>query len=214
MKITSNDKGFTLVLGLILVALVAGVIAVVGYIAWQQHQAKPTTQSSAYTPPPKSKAPKATSTNKTVALGSASYKFDLPNGWAYKDVSVLDVDQENLIYVTEPTGKLQLELQIISKSLTSGPPGANETLGNSFKGIKGKTYYLNGYRGNSKVTDGYELIHITACSDKHCYTELNKDFDLNLSIRAAYTENAPVNPVKLTDPIIKDIETVIQSIQF
>jgi hypothetical protein len=167
-----------------------------------------TTSSSANKPTNQAPSAKKT-TAKTVNLGNASYSLELPDGWNLKELANIDTTNEKMVYVIDPASKVQLEVQILSRSATNGSVSSGQVSLKTFEGISGKTYYVYGFKGNSTVPNAYELLQISACADKHCYTPINDGFSLNLAIRSADL----TTPISAENPLINDIVTIIQSIK-
>lgn len=209
-----NQSGFSAI-ELILIILVVGLLGTVGWLVYKTQNKAPvstptsSTQTSAPTANTKSQANQTTTekktTTKTVTLGTASYSFELPNGWAFKEITTLDTTSEKLVYIIDPTNKLQLETQILSS------PATDQSIISlkSFTGIDAKTYYMHGYKGNSTAAGAYELLHISSCSDKHCNTKINDGYFLNLAIRSADLST----PTKIDNLIIGDIIAIVQSVK-
>jgi hypothetical protein len=201
-----NQKGFGIVESL-LVIFIIGAIAGLGYYIYWVNSGTGKIQTKKATPP-SSPATNQASTKQTVTFNSASYNFSLPKEWKFEEIQTDDAS-EKLVYVTDPTNKLRLEIQTLAKSSLVNDSSKSNYIAN-FVGIKSKEYYLHGYIGNSKVSDSYELLLVSSCTDKLCTTDVNNDFTLNLSIRS--TDGTI--PTKVDNPLVKDIEAIIRTVQF
>lgn len=205
---SKNQKGFSTIEGVLIVVIVL-LLGAVGWVVYNKNYNKTPRNSTTNTSTTNQTSTEKKTTTKSASLGNASYSLALPNGWNFKEVSTEDSANEKLVYVIDPTNTLQLEVQILGSAATSGSTSTGLTSLKSFKGINDKTYYIHGYKGTSTVADAYEMLQISSCSDKHCYTTINNNYSLNLTIRGADLST----PTKADNPIIDDILAIVQSIK-
>lgn len=218
----ANQKGFSVV-EILIVIVVVGLLGAVGWLVYDRQKSKTseppktsttTNRSTTTNSTPSIEKSTTNSTRQTVTYKTAKFSFDLPKDWTYfGEPWDMGLDEYGG-YVVSPDKKLQLSIFIQKIADHTGNSVSSGPYQDSFKGISGRTYYLE---ESSTIGNNVNQLSVSACGPNACKTlddhttKINDTYWLNLAIDPGSNMVQPYN-LSVDDPLVAQIKTIISSI--